>query len=121
MPSIKRRDLTFVKSLRSSERRRLENNLQCVLNFTRATVTRGSIAAGLPEVLLAVAGEVPCRCVRRMPSAGRIGISSHACNCTTRKLEVDLIRAELRFVEQVKELQAELHVDPFANFEVLIR
>src|SRR5215831_7825767 len=121
-------NLTGVKS-HPSVRRRLEVDLQSVLDFTRST-----IVACLAEELVSVSrdvgpvpGEAPAHSVDRMvkADAGRIGDIARVAGQTTGGEGASVaaannrVAAELHLVEEVEELHAELHVDAFGHLEVL--
>src|SRR5258708_528082 len=101
-------------------KRRLEGNLQSVLNFTWTAVTWRAIAAGLSEVLLALprSRKVPLHGIDCIARARR---GRGTCNRPASQLSINLVRTELRFVKEVEELHPELHVHPFSDLEVLIR
>src|ERR1700730_15973033 len=96
--------------------RRLENNLQSVLNFPRTPV-----AGGLTEGLLPIGCKGISDGISRVPRTASVGISTHASNCATRQLLINLVCTELCFVEQIEELHPELHTHPLRDLEVLVR
>ena len=114
-----------------SSEEQLENRLQAVLNFTRPPVLRHLSERRVTCVgcieryridwptetcTRGIVDAVHIRCAR----AGRCA-SAHAVREGRIYVRRILIVAkELRFVEQVEELHAELHVEPLGELEVLV-